>query len=581
MSVAIRVTTLALVLLLCAGVLGQTRLPENNSRNISPTVGTGGTPGGATGLFTIYDGSTLKRGEFSFSVAYSNYDRDPGNADFTEVPISFQIGLNDYLELFFTTDAYQEIKPNKPQNLSGFYLPNSTALVSTIPAAIILTPTTISGSLSGLPAFTNAVFRPSFNFGGQPVVQFPYVGGPGPNFNHLAPPSNIILGPASGGGTGSRGAASNFPGIGSPFGSILPGIVLSQRTIPANLNSNAITVPDLFTIQPSYLPDAPFLNQLDSHTSFSTFNFGMKVRFTGPSNPLGVGFVAFYRWYADHANGPDGWDQLEKGASPGANFGDFGAIGFVSGRLSRSVNVSTNFGYILNTNPRSEEFGNQKVTLLDRPDELVAGIGFDFPINRHVQPMTEVKEIRYVGEFTPNALPNNPIDIIAGAKFYPLRNVGFGAAYRRHLNLQDSGHFNGTLPNGFVESEGGNGYMFQFFAGKRNPSGPATHQNHAPSASLTASTNKIALGCVPGVVYSEPCTNRTNATVQLATTAIDPDGDPLVYSYTVTAGHIVGKGANVSWDLYGVAPGTYTVVVHVDDGSGHQVSASTSVVVTE
>ena len=40
--------------------------------------------GGPTGLFTIYDGSTLRKGEFTFSVAYSNYDRDPGNADITD-----------------------------------------------------------------------------------------------------------------------------------------------------------------------------------------------------------------------------------------------------------------------------------------------------------------------------------------------------------------------------------------------------------------------------------------------------------------------------------------------------------------
>jgi hypothetical protein len=31
-------------------------------------------PGGPTGLFTIYDGDTLRKGEFTFSIAYSNYD---------------------------------------------------------------------------------------------------------------------------------------------------------------------------------------------------------------------------------------------------------------------------------------------------------------------------------------------------------------------------------------------------------------------------------------------------------------------------------------------------------------------------
>jgi hypothetical protein len=49
-------------------------------------VGTGGPEGGPTGLFTIYDSQTLRKHEFAFSVAYSNYDRDPGNVDLTDIP---------------------------------------------------------------------------------------------------------------------------------------------------------------------------------------------------------------------------------------------------------------------------------------------------------------------------------------------------------------------------------------------------------------------------------------------------------------------------------------------------------------
>ncbi|PYS80373.1 MAG: hypothetical protein DMF67_20640, partial [Acidobacteria bacterium] len=64
-------------LLLVAAVTAQTLRPGNDPRNQSPSVGTGGPEGGPTGLFTIYDGDTLRRGEFTFSVAYSNYDRDP------------------------------------------------------------------------------------------------------------------------------------------------------------------------------------------------------------------------------------------------------------------------------------------------------------------------------------------------------------------------------------------------------------------------------------------------------------------------------------------------------------------------
>src|SRR5438270_5508346 len=94
------------MLMLSALASAQTLRAETDPRNLSPSVGTGGPEGGPTGLFTIYDGQTIRKGEYTFSIAYSNYDRDPGNVDLTKVPLSFNIGLNDHIELFFKTEAY-------------------------------------------------------------------------------------------------------------------------------------------------------------------------------------------------------------------------------------------------------------------------------------------------------------------------------------------------------------------------------------------------------------------------------------------------------------------------------------------
>ena len=150
-------------LILLAAVSAQTLRPGNDPRNQAPTVGTGGPPGGPTGLFTIYDGDTLRKGEFTFSIAYSNYDRDPGNVDITVVPLSVNVGISDHLELFFSTEGYRGVKVNNPKNLSGFYLPNSqlffgATLLGSGPA-IILAPDRVSGT-SGI---NGAVFRPAFN----------------------------------------------------------------------------------------------------------------------------------------------------------------------------------------------------------------------------------------------------------------------------------------------------------------------------------------------------------------------------------------------------------------------------------
>src|SRR5207247_7756537 len=108
-------------LVLCAATSAQTLRPESDTRNQSPSVGTGGPEGGPTGLFTIYDGSTIRKGEFTFSIAYSKFDRDPGNVDITDVPLSFNVGLNDHIELFFKSNLMRGIKDNNPPQQSSFY----------------------------------------------------------------------------------------------------------------------------------------------------------------------------------------------------------------------------------------------------------------------------------------------------------------------------------------------------------------------------------------------------------------------------------------------------------------------------
>ena len=144
--------------------------------------------------------------------------RDPGNVDITEIPVSFQVGLNDYVELFFTTDAYKAFKVNSPRNLSGFYLPNSqlriNGVLQTLPA-VVLAP-----QGPGPSQYPNtAIFRPT---GTQPFTQFPFTGANAGSFG-IAAPVNVgtifgfgggfaLLGPPN--NTGANGAA-NFPGVGS------------------------------------------------------------------------------------------------------------------------------------------------------------------------------------------------------------------------------------------------------------------------------------------------------------------------------------------------------------------------------
>jgi hypothetical protein len=88
----------------------------------------------------------------------------------------------------------------------------------------------------------------------------------------------------------------------------------------------------------------------------------------------------------------------------------------------------------------------------------------------------------------------------------------------------------------------------------------------------------LAADCPPGERPREGCV-ATSSQVQLAANATDPDGDTLLYTWSTTGGRITGDGANVTWDLSGVQPGTYTASVEVDDGCGCIAFSSTTVTV--
>jgi len=615
MRLAHRALIAALVsLVLCAAVSAQTIRSADDPRNQSPAVGTGGPEGGPTGLFTVYDGSTLRKGEFTFSIAYSNYDRDPGNVDIAEVPLSFNVGINDHLEVFFKTTGYRGIKVNNPLNLSSFYLPNSQVFCGTTlcsPPAIILAP---SGPNVGTIAGT-AVFRPLNN---QPFVQFPFTGGTAGNFGLVGggfgfgfPGFNAQLGPpVVQPNSGTFGSADNFPGVGSPVGGILPGVVLATTVLPATALTRPITIPLTFTVAPSYLPDAPFINRLYGESSFNNLVFGAKWRFTGPNNPLGVGLVGFYRWHLDKADDLSGFNQLQRGSGPGGDIGDFGAVLFVDGRLHKHVNVSANIGYILNSNPKG---AGGDFVLLDRPDEWLSAIGFDFPVNEHFQPIAEVRSTAYIGGHTPNAFNNNPVEALGGVKIYPRRWFGFGLAYRRHLNPQDQDHFDpvdfnipiqqvtnvnvpgrglvvvpGTtrpvtsqgFPIGFNFSEDEHGFIAQFFIGRRNSRVPPKPPNVAPVVSAVRPSISSILRPCPPPTSSTTCT-PTGSEVTLVAEATDANNDPLLYTWSVTGGRLSGEGRQVTWDLTGVQNGTYTATVEVADGSGLKANGSTTVTVAD
>jgi outer membrane protein OmpA-like peptidoglycan-associated protein len=108
----------------------------------------------------------------------------------------------------------------------------------------------------------------------------------------------------------------------------------------------------------------------------------------------------------------------------------------------------------------------------------------------------------------------------------------------------------------------GTGLVLRF--GIPNPPPPP---NHPPVAACSANPVSLYAG--------------SSDTVAVHVNASDPDNDPLTYSYTATGGTVEGTGPEARWNSTGVAAGSYTVSVKVDDGKGGTAACAADIKVEE
>jgi len=83
----------------------------------------------------------------------------------------------------------------------------------------------------------------------------------------------------------------------------------------------------------------------------------------------------------------------------------------------------------------------------------------------------------------------------------------------------------------------------------------------------------------PPVISCSPERNPITAGERVAinSQASDPDGDPITYSYSASAGQISGTGPTAQFDSTGLSAGSYTITCTADDGQGGRTSATTNV----
>jgi outer membrane protein OmpA-like peptidoglycan-associated protein len=107
--------------------------------------------------------------------------------------------------------------------------------------------------------------------------------------------------------------------------------------------------------------------------------------------------------------------------------------------------------------------------------------------------------------------------------------------------------------------------------------------NHGGTATCSASVTVAQRPNRPPVISCAPERSPilTGEHVTIKSTASDPDGDPLTYSYSATGGQVSGTGPTAQFDATGLKAGNYTITCTADDGRGGRTSATTTVEVKD
>ncbi len=494
----------------------------------TPTLATTGT----LGLFTLETADTLPKGGFAFSAFGNKFGRMPGSVTLLQVGIDASYGITDNLNAYATFDPYGHVHVGCPGELS----------LRSIPVSPICAPQNFGTPVPG-----------SF---------FPVVAGSAPGYvedypfasNNNGGVGNITLGLKYALLSERKGAPVSF--------SVRNDLIISTKTQLNQFLANGT--------QASPLSDLVSLavSKQWSDIITGTFNFGyMFVR--APRGMTGEPLFGMP-------------DQVKAGV---------GILMFPEKRFQPMLEYSGVVFVSAPTTPQDNSFGardpvEEVVGLRMYPWEYVGiDLGYRSMLNLRNLNDRSGFVVKVGVTYWPEKAPpvNHPPTVSCNED---KDMVYFGSGDPVTITCTGADPDNDPLT-----------YTWSSTCGKVDGTGPQVRWLSAdvPVGSCAIATkvddgrggaasanSAVRVETKPNHPPTISCSSDRTAVfagekVHITTNASDSDGDPLTYTWRTNGGQIVGTGSAVDLYTSGLAPGSYTVVVRVDDGRGGAADCSSTI----
>ena len=301
--------------------------------------------------------------------------------------------------------------------------------------------------------------------------------------------------------------------------------------------------------QPGFVNDYPLAGRQSTSPGWQTGvgDVRLGAKFKALDDYLGDALGLALRGYVKIPTADD-----EKGLGTGKV--SAGADLVLSKTLDYKVDIHGSIGFQFNSDPDNVNIGNA----------IKWGVGLNIPCCRVFQLQAEVTGHIYNGE---GFEQTNPVDVVVGPVVWIKPGIFIRPAVSFNLNFDDRG----------LDSSSKSHTGRQISIGY-HPGTPCREIYVAPPPKEGPPPNKP-----PTVACEvEKSTLIPGETVRCRARASDPDGDPLSYEWSASAGRVTGSGSEVTFDSAGVRGGsTVTVTVRVSDGRGGRASANCTIRIEE